>query len=381
MQPEDGVQSGDPGVRHQSEIQRVAASVWGGGGPRGFIRTWRATSNGLEAVALASNDALLCLDELSEISGREAGPTAYMLANGEGKARARRDGSGRPPARWLTMFISTGEISLAAKMAEAGQSINAGQENRLVDLAADAGGGHGIFDQLNGFANGNDLARHLQVATGRQYGTPIRAFLDRLAADRNALAEDARREALRFAETVCPRSADGQVQRVTLRFGLVAAAGSLASRFGILPWPANASWDAARRMFGEWLDQRGGVGSAETARSLRQLRSFVELHGESRFTRWDCVPADRPTHNRAGFRWQGEGRTEFRFLTSVMRAEVLAGLDFNAALQALRDARVLIADPAGKSSWSMRVPELGQSVRLYRIDGNALLGGEVSEAG
>ncbi|MBF0427212.1 MAG: DUF927 domain-containing protein, partial [Magnetococcales bacterium] len=64
---------------------RVAASVWGG--PERLQR-WRATSNGLEAVALAHNDSLLCLDELGQVDPREAGEIAYMLANGSGKARS-----------------------------------------------------------------------------------------------------------------------------------------------------------------------------------------------------------------------------------------------------------------------------------------------------
>jgi hypothetical protein len=64
---------------------------------------------------------------------------------------------------------------------------------------------------------------------------------------------------------------------------------------GVLPWPATAPYEAARRIFLEWLDQRGGIGSAEAIRALRQARKFVEQHGESRLTRWDAMPTDRPT--------------------------------------------------------------------------------------
>ena len=56
----------------------VAGSVCGGGGVRGYILQWRATANGLEGVAAAHCDALLCLDELSQVTPQAAGETAYM---------------------------------------------------------------------------------------------------------------------------------------------------------------------------------------------------------------------------------------------------------------------------------------------------------------
>jgi putative DNA primase/helicase len=45
------------------------------------MNSWRATSNGLEAVAEASNDALLYLDEIGQVRPQEAEEVAYMLAN------------------------------------------------------------------------------------------------------------------------------------------------------------------------------------------------------------------------------------------------------------------------------------------------------------
>lgn len=46
------------------------------------------------------------------------------------------------------MFLSSGEISLAAKLAEEahGPRARAGQEIRLLDIEADMGVGYGIFD-------------------------------------------------------------------------------------------------------------------------------------------------------------------------------------------------------------------------------------------
>lgn len=350
---------------------RVAGSVWGGGGAQGYIRTWRATANGLEGVALASCDGLLCLDELGEVEGRDAGATAYMLANGEGKSRARRDGSGRTPARWLVLFLSTGEQSLADKMAEANRKTNAGQEARFIDLVADAETGLGIFECLNGYPSADALARHLRAATAADYGTPIRAFLDGLCADAAALTEDVRREIRRFIEFVLPAAADGQVQRVASLFGLVAASGGLACRLGILPWTANACFEASKRLFSEWLGNRGGVGAAEAIRCLRLVRRFIEEHGDSRFARWKPDPMDRPIVNRAGVRREEDGRAEFFFHNGVLRDEVCAGLDFRTVTKALRDTGCLVMHAGGKASIAVSVPGLGKT-RMYCINYQAL---------
>ncbi len=173
----------------------VAGSAWGGGGIRGFIRTWRATSNGLEGVAALHCDALLCLDEIGQVDGRDAGQIAYMLANGQGKTRAGRSGETRPAAEWRLLFLSSGEISLADKIAEDGRGrrIAAGQEVRIVDIAADAGAGLGIFENLHGFPSADAFARHLKMASGEHYGEAWRAFMRVLVKDFDAIAPTGQR--------------------------------------------------------------------------------------------------------------------------------------------------------------------------------------------
>lgn len=84
---------------------KVAASVCGG---TDFWHTWRATGNALEGTASRRNDATLMLDEIREVDGREAGNIAYMLANGQGKARARTDGSVRKPTAGICCFCPPG---------------------------------------------------------------------------------------------------------------------------------------------------------------------------------------------------------------------------------------------------------------------------------
>jgi putative DNA primase/helicase len=107
----------------KSTALHVAGSAWGGGDDaNGYVRSWRATANGLEGVALGHTDTLLCLDELSQLASKDAGEAAYMLANGAGKSRSSRDGSARKAAKWRVLFLSSGEIGLADKVGEDGRS-------------------------------------------------------------------------------------------------------------------------------------------------------------------------------------------------------------------------------------------------------------------
>src|SRR5918995_1168129 len=166
----------------RSPARVVAASVWGGGQPGSYVRSWRATANGLEGVAVAHCDALLCLDELAQISAREAGEVAYLLANGSGKSRSARDGAARRAARWRVLFLSSGEIGLADKVMEDGKKrLAAGQHVRIVDIAADAGTGLGLFEHLHGFTSADALARYLRSASAPVYGVAAPVFLGSIA--------------------------------------------------------------------------------------------------------------------------------------------------------------------------------------------------------
>ena len=79
---------------------RIAGSVWGGGGQAGYLRSWQATANGLEAVAEAYNHTLLALDELGLLDADDASRVAYQLADGIGRQRAGLMGEAAANRSW-----------------------------------------------------------------------------------------------------------------------------------------------------------------------------------------------------------------------------------------------------------------------------------------
>lgn len=280
---------------------KVAASVWG---RPSYMQRWRTTDNALEATAVQHCDGLLILDEFGQLDPRVAGECAYMLANDQEKGRATRGGLARKRRTWRVLFLSSGEVSLADHMAEAGKRTRAGMEVRMVDVPLDAGGGMGGVENVHGLPGAADLADAIVGAAARQYGTAGRAWLEWACVQHAQLPERLVSLVERYRAQVVPESASEQVRRVGSRFALVAAAGELATEAGITGWTAGEAVRAASRCFNAWLGARGHMDNGEDASMLRQVRRFLELNGEGRFTWWHRAMDDHTpkTLNRAGFR-------------------------------------------------------------------------------
>jgi uncharacterized protein (DUF927 family) len=343
---------------------KVAASVWGD--PNTFPRLWRATANGLEGLAALHNDGLLILDELSQMDPKEAGEAAYLLANGQGKARASRSGTARQVSRWRLLFMSAGEESLTALMARVGKKANTGQEIRLADIDADAGAGMGAFETLHDQPSAAALALAVKDAAIRCHGAVGVAWLRCIVADRATLPDDMADGIKKFVAEVAPKGAAGQVLRVARRFALVAIAGELATLYGLTGWSKGEAFSAAHKCFRAWLEMFGGIGNREERDMLIQVRAFFETHGASRFEDLAAIH-DQRIINRAGFyRTTADGGREFLVLPEAFRRELCQGFSEKAVKAALIESGMLIVAKDGKPSQNVRLPGLG-SPKVYVI--------------
>jgi putative DNA primase/helicase len=318
----------------KSTSQYAAGSVWGGGGKDGYVQTWKSTATGLEYLSEYHNDNLLCLDEIGEANPKEIGQSVYMIANGRGKHRGQAGGGLRKQVTWTVLALSSGEKTLEEHMAEAEQKIKKGQEVRLIDLPADAGAGLGAFEDLHGFDNGKDFSDHLRSASQSYYGTPIRAFLDRLINQRLGVTTRQRFEAYKkqfIAENLKNKS-DNVAGRAADRFAVVGFAGVLASEWGITGWPVDEATKAAARLFQDWIVFRGQRDGGEDAGVARVI-DFIQRHGSSRFQFIDDdnkpINDDRII-NRAGFKKRNQtGEViEYAISSKLFKDEVCTGLDY-----------------------------------------------------
>ena len=341
----------------------LAASVWGA--PSNYLRTWRATGNGLEGVASLHNDGILILDELSQSNPSEVGETVYMLGNGHGKTRASRTGAARTTARWRLFFLSSGEESLAGMMQASGQRTNAGQEIRLADISADAGSNMGIFEKLHGNKTPALFAEALKRNATTFHGTAGPAWLKEIVARRaqQQTAWKNRAEAIRLA--ILPNGASGQTSRMANRFATVALAGELATEFGITGWEPGEATRAVSTCYAAWFDGFGGAGNKEERDILSRVRAHFEQHGQSRYQPMENTQPERVIHNRAGFYKQDNERERtYYVLPEAFKTELCSGRDFRAVTKILILRGWLVPDSERKSTQTVRLPGM-QPTRCY----------------
>lgn len=309
----------------------VAGSVWGGSS---FRRAWRTTGNGLEGIAAIHNDNLLVLDELSEIEPREAGAAAYMLANGQGKTRANKNGEARKANRWRVIFLSAGEETLSALMAKAEKRSNAGQELRMADIEAEAGSGMGMFENIHGMASPGTFAIEIKSNAEKYHGAAGVEFLRQVVKYRAVIAEKLVDGLRQFVEELNMPPQSAQAGRVARRFALVAAAGEAATALGLTGWPEGEADRAAKKCFSSWLANYGGHVSREETTVLQQVKAFFEAHESSRFEQLGGNDGQKVI-NRVGFwRYRGDNK-EYLVLPEAFKNEICKGLDYRSALKIL----------------------------------------------
>ena len=152
---------------------------------------------------------------------------------------------------------------------------------------------------------------------------------------------------------------------------------------------------AAVACFTAWLAARGGSGNGEIVAMLRQVRRWLEVHGEGKFPMWHRGADDREPSKvyRAGVRRMvndqgepiktnsqhgaefgermpadlGEGVSfEYFILVETFKAEVCQGFDFKAVCRVLLDSGCLLLDKGRAFDCKPRLPGIGLTW-CYRI--------------
>jgi uncharacterized protein (DUF927 family) len=333
----------------KTTLLKLAASVWGSSG---LVHSWRATSNGLEGVADRTSDVVLILDELGQLDSRDASTSLYMLAGGVGKIRMNRDATLKDIRSWRAFIMSSGEMTVETKMTQMrGGKAYTGATLRLLNVAADRGLGFGAFDNAGSTGEVRDLVKALAEAAAECHGVAGPEFIKQLLA-RGESGEGVRNAIDNFVRNNLENGAAGQIERAAKRFGLIAAAGELATEFGITGWQAGVATAAAMMAFKRWTEVRGGDGKrpAEDRAAIRQVTSIVVNYGESRFDEVDATgfriepasdeegrsaSAPRPAFVRYGWRkYEGEKRI-WMIEDSVWESEVCKGFDPDQVSRAL----------------------------------------------
>lgn len=340
----------------KTTLLRLAASVWGS---QQLVSQWRATSNGLEAIASTLNDLMLPLDELAEISGRDLDGAIYMLANGTGKARMTKDATLAFQDRWRLALISSGEISVEEKLREASRNVQAGHEMRLVDIEADSRP-FGAFDDLHGAASASSFAESINTAICAYHGSAGRSFVQHLI-NWKMSSEPKKIEAVlhgcvRAWLSKLPGAPDGQVSRVAKRLALVGIAGHLATNYGITGWDQHLAIESASTLFRDWYDRRYGERHDAADMHVKALQVFLAANSNA-LRPVGVAGDDEPVG------WSDPTRA---YLTSSTWSRIFPGVSGTTAAKALIDTQILL--PEGNRSVRKAPRSIPGRPRLYTVN-------------
>jgi putative DNA primase/helicase len=346
-------------------ILSVAASVTG----IKDIPHWRTTSNGLESVATAFNHLCLPLDEIGQADPRDVGNIAYMLGNGQGKARMTKNLINRKPKTWKLIFLSSGEVSLGNFMAQANVIQKGGQEVRLPDVPAIPDGSkYGCFETIHGAESGFQFASALEAAVIENRGTALDTFLSRLVIDIAApsFAGNLSKQLHLTAAKLSEGNKDSAIGRVAKRFALVQVALGLAHKYDLLPFDVEQIDWAISECFDAWLASRGGDGSIEIKQAIKRIEHLLVTN---EFSDRMIDPRDGNTKTIRNLlairRLDLDGQTQdFLIPPSVFDDEFCKGVNKAELLKELY-SRGQIAEPETDGRFDRQVKINKQKKRFY----------------
>jgi putative DNA primase/helicase len=172
-----------------------------------------------------------------------------------------------------------------------------------------------------------------------------------------------------------PTRADDAVKRLARTFGLIAAAGQLASELKVIPVPADEMAAGVRKCFLDWLASRGGARSKTGATALIALRDYI-ARNLGRF-----VPTHEVKNSQqsmiAGYRKESNGDGVF-YLPIATWKEVLASAPRAKLVEELDKLGLLIRQGKSKDDTIVKKLSGGINVRVYAVSARIL---EVREDG
>ena len=245
-----GFQLFGPAESGKTAAAMVTGSIWGchrssERRENGFSESWHTTAGKIELTALAHNETVLVLDETKR-AGRTNKERAqavldisFGLAENVERERLTNLGSVRG---WRFYFLSTSNYSLDDLAQRGDCEIDDAERGRFVDIP-NPNGGFGIYEELHGFADGQNFTDKLKIRCRKFYGAVAQEFLRKLVqgwtTDRVGLQGFLKEERLAYLQVLKAKAAAGELKplnRASGRFATVFAAGSLAIKYEILPW-------------------------------------------------------------------------------------------------------------------------------------------------
>lgn len=326
---------------------------------------WNATNTALELACQQAHDSVLMLDEFPAQPSPAIIEALYMIGNGTGRGRSNRKLMLEEKLRWRMVLLSTSEKPIAQILATARIQMPEGIGVRLIDIPVRSWE-FGLFESLHEYGSGHAFAEALQAGAREHHGHVLPAFVRSVVA-RHKLVEETLPKMISLIRNVMlsaiglPANAkEGPVLRVLNCLALVAAAGEIGSRLGILPWrkgmAAAALVEIATIWHGAYVARPPSTAEAMADR----LAGYLRRHRHRL-----CPPGAELDPDAIGWcdaRW-------IYLSIEAFRTEIADGMPASLAVKLLGDAGLLI--PGGEQrSYQYRLPRYvdPDRSRVYRFD-------------
>ncbi|MBF0437959.1 MAG: DUF927 domain-containing protein [Magnetococcales bacterium] len=282
---------------------QIAATVWGCGADpaeapdMAYVRRWNTTANAAEGLASAHNDGLLVLDELGSCSAKDFGKLVYDITGGQGKAAMDASRNLKAQRTWRILILSTGEFSSKQKIEEGGQTANAGQLIRMLDISTT-----NIISNPHG-DNPAMHAKRMKRNCSQYFGTAGPIFLKKLLQtypDSQRLRDSISLYLEAITTRLTPKEAQQEQARAVRRFALVEVAGILAGRLGIIPLSEAEISKSIQAICQEWWTKMDTI--SDVSRGVESVHEFILMHQAARFgDANDSSNGGNTPRNQAGY--------------------------------------------------------------------------------
>jgi putative DNA primase/helicase len=225
-------------------------------------------------------------------------------------------------------------------------------------------GRFGAFDDLRGKQSAGDFVHTLYRSTVTHHGHAGPAFVRALIEENPDLDEHLARGLENFK---CGDNVQARAARV---FALLAVAGELACRYGIVPWQnEHEPINACVTLYNRWREQLISSG-AETpaARICQQVAAYISRYGDARFSNIEGSDLDEPrVYDRAGY-WKQTGDKRIFLLRSDALLDAAKGYDLMEIGNALKSAGALYKTGDGDHLADKAHTPHGPRERFYWVD-------------
>ncbi|WP_227440289.1 DUF927 domain-containing protein [Methylobacterium sp. W2] len=274
---------GDPGCG-KSTLGMLASSVWAGDRDStcGGGETWNLTPGRFDETKLAHRHMLLLLDEANLAGASKQArkqliqQSVFGLTN-TGQRQRSGDPLNKPHAHLAVLSTSNRRLS---DLIEGSEAERGALTERMVTISIAPERPYGVLDHVPPGYSGSAVAvEALRAAINEHWGVAGTVFIERMQ-ERIAHYEqdfrgtlkrvlDAHREAV---------SATIEKERVRKCFALVALAGMLARRWGIIPKPWGSPAEAVYAVARETTDRQNSRSESASVAPIQQIQTYFEKH-------------------------------------------------------------------------------------------------------